>query len=41
MERVNPKINAPVWLCYMKKNATIIMKIKGATRCRGQTLIGT
>ena len=40
MDGVNPKINMPVWLYYMKKT-TIAMKIKGVTRRRGQTLVGT
>ena len=35
------KINAQVWLSYMKKKTTITKKIKKNNKARGQILIGT
>jgi len=37
IESVDPKFNALLWLCNMKKKMTIILKIKEGTRHRGQT----
>ena len=40
-ESVDLKSNVLVWLCYINKKMTIIMKIKGVTRHRGQPTVGT
>ena len=41
MEVSIQKINTSLWLCYMKKKITIILKIKEETRHRRQTNFGT
>jgi len=34
MESVDPKINASLWLCNMKKKMTIFLKIKGRNKAQ-------